>query len=70
MDAHHEHTSMLTRIEVDHLYAEDSIIVYTNFDEENGLNASFTLLLKLQIQKAPRIRKKSSTLKINHRRSL
>ena len=32
---------MLTRIEVDHLYAEDSIIVYTNFDEENGLNASF-----------------------------
>lgn len=41
MDAHQEHTSMLTGIELDHPYAEDATTVHMDFDEENVLNASF-----------------------------
>ena len=41
MDAHHEHTSMLTGIELDHPYAENPTTVLTHFVEEDDLNASF-----------------------------
>lgn len=44
VDAHQEHTSMLTGIELDHPYAEDPTTVHMDFDDENDLNASFYLL--------------------------